>query len=498
MPEDTTVPPFQWCYVNTEGRWYSINKNDDHGYYGRFSGFSEDLFGWRSDANMIAAVDGAIGRNEHLQHIVEIQWYQDKFAFAEIVSEDYNEYIYEDIATVGDALYRWELDHGSKYVTFDDSMSVMIGPPGQETAQPARRTRVSNTCNNALGSVGTIIKTHGRWAHYVGEYLCPQGQTLTRFTFKSIEQVDIDSGNNITNIVFQIAYPLRYDANGGSGSFPDPKSDNYAGYRYEGTKFNLVSTIPTRPGYTFLGWSDTRYDPVTTQDAINKAVNYTAGGSYTQPNHSSVVYAVWAPLLNITARKVWVDGETVRPQSVSVTLHGTDGSSNTMVLNAGNGWAHTWSNLPSVTSSRQVITYSLTEAAVDGFKEQVSGNQSSGFTVTNTYEVPILPDIPVHKQWTGAFASGYIPDSVNVYLVGSDGSRRTLTLTASNGWSGVFAGVPERTRRGEVIAYHLEEDTVAAFQTFITGDARAGFSVENRCTIGRGDTDKDPMYPSWQ
>ena len=74
----------------------------------------------------------------------------------------------------------------------------------------------------------------------------------------------------------QNAYTVSYNANGGSGA---PASQA----KYHGTALTLRSTVPTRSGYKFLGWS-------TSSTATSPT--YTAGGSYTA-NANATLYAVW-------------------------------------------------------------------------------------------------------------------------------------------------------------------------------------------------------------
>ena len=74
----------------------------------------------------------------------------------------------------------------------------------------------------------------------------------------------------------QNAYTVSYNANGGSGA---PASQT----KYHGTALTLRSTVPTRSGYTFLGWS-------TSSTATSPT--YSAGSSFTT-NANATLYAVW-------------------------------------------------------------------------------------------------------------------------------------------------------------------------------------------------------------
>ena len=71
-------------------------------------------------------------------------------------------------------------------------------------------------------------------------------------------------------------YTVRYNANGGTGA-PSSQTKTY------GVNLTLSSTIPSRSGYNFLGWSTS---------STATSATYSAGGSYTA-NAGATLYAVW-------------------------------------------------------------------------------------------------------------------------------------------------------------------------------------------------------------
>ncbi len=71
-------------------------------------------------------------------------------------------------------------------------------------------------------------------------------------------------------------YTVSYNANGGTGA---PSSQT----KSHGVPLTLSSTIPTRTGYTFIGWSTS---------ATANTATYAAGGAYTT-NSNATLYAVW-------------------------------------------------------------------------------------------------------------------------------------------------------------------------------------------------------------
>ena len=78
------------------------------------------------------------------------------------------------------------------------------------------------------------------------------------------------------SIPARTSYTVSFNANGGSGA---PSSQT----KWYGETLTLSSTVPTRPNYTFLGWS--------TSSTATEAT-YKAGGAYTA-NSGANLYAVW-------------------------------------------------------------------------------------------------------------------------------------------------------------------------------------------------------------
>lgn len=156
--------------------------------------------------------------------------------YAELVAGQAGTAIYQDIATIPGVSYRWTLKHASLDRTHLDGMSVMIGEPGKESAQDARRTTVNGN-GDQPGDVGKVISTKvrnkaelggssnhssrnhdGQWETYTGTYIATG--TVTRFTFKSVSSSNNVNGNILDDLSFTKAYRLGYDANGGKGQVP--------------------------------------------------------------------------------------------------------------------------------------------------------------------------------------------------------------------------------------------------------------------------------------
>lgn len=156
--------------------------------------------------------------------------------YAELVAGQAGTALYQDIATIPGVSYRWTLKHASLDRTHLDGMSVMIGEPGKESAQDARRTTVNGN-GDQPGDVGKVISTKvrnkaelggssnqssrnhdGQWETYTGTYIATG--TVTRFTFKSVSSSNNVNGNILDDLSFTKAYRLGYDGNGGTGQVP--------------------------------------------------------------------------------------------------------------------------------------------------------------------------------------------------------------------------------------------------------------------------------------
>lgn len=185
-------------------------------------------FGWDSSQEGLRP-DQQPNSHQKLQHCVQIgnkpnNNGQKMNRFAEIIAETPDEYIYQDIATTPGVMYRWSLKHASEDASHVDSMQVMIGSPGRETAQDATRT-TSNGRGDRTGVTSKTIATKGgqaEWETYTGVYVATS--TVTRFTFKSTQGRDSTRGNFIDDVMFTKAYKLTYDKNSADASGQVPSN----------------------------------------------------------------------------------------------------------------------------------------------------------------------------------------------------------------------------------------------------------------------------------
>lgn len=192
------------------------------------NGWDKSKFGWSSTQKAGSNV-------QQKANAVELQ-YDDSTAdnvYAELCAYEAGTAIYQDIRTVPGTLYKVRLKHASLNSTYLDKMQVMIGTPGHE--QPVEMTRTSvNGHGDKLNEKSTVIATKvtngnnrhhaDQWETYEGTYLIPDGQTTTRFTFRSVDSKQLDYGNVLDGIVFDKAYRLSYDKNSSNATGEVPSN----------------------------------------------------------------------------------------------------------------------------------------------------------------------------------------------------------------------------------------------------------------------------------
>lgn len=208
-----------------------------------------------------------------------------------------------------------------------------------------------------------------------------------------------------------------------------------------------------------------------------------------------------------TVTLVWRDEDNrdgVRPDTVTYTLHGSDGSEQEKTVNKDDAWADVvFEGLP-VYQNGQRISYILTESAIDGYANDIRSSGNT-FTVTNTH-IPETVNVDVTKIWTdGENQDGNRPDSISVILTGSDGKRYTTTITAANNWKHTFMKLPKFFNEGTQIEYTLTEDTMSGYSDVVEKRSDYVFVLTNKyspatvdVTIVKkwdDDNDRDGMRP---
>jgi len=249
----------QW--KDSFGGWTSIDPNAGKTLYATslpngfswkwtaINGWDKSKFGWTSTQKAGSNV-------QQKANAVELQ-YDDSTAdnvYAELCAYEAGTAIYQDIRTVPGTLYKVRLKHASLNSTYLDKMQVMIGTPGHEQLVEMTRTTV-NGHGDKLNEKSTTIATKvtnsnnrhhaDQWETYEGTYLIPDGQTTTRFTFKSIDAKQLDYGNVLDDIVFDKAYRLSYDKNASDATGKVPSNQRGKENTVQPAKSKTTGTVKT-------------------------------------------------------------------------------------------------------------------------------------------------------------------------------------------------------------------------------------------------------------
>ena len=111
---------------------------------------------------------------------------------------------------------------------------------------------------------------------------------------------------------------------------------------------------------------------------------------------------------DISVTKTWV-GPKAGPVTVHLFANGTD-TGTTLTLDDSNNWTGSFANVRKYDQNGTEIQYTVTEDAVNGYDTTITGDQTTGFTITNT-EQP--KNVTPPKQNT---TTPKTSDNTNIYL----------------------------------------------------------------------------------
>lgn len=177
---------------------------------------------------------------------------------------------------------------------------------------------ISFDANGGSGAPGSIIKYYGQTVSIPTTVPTRSGYTFKGWgTTATATSASYQPGgaytSNTKRTLYAVwesntpaTYTIRYYGNGGTGVPSDQT-------KYHGVALVLSSTVPTRSGYTFRGWS-------TSSTATTPT--YGAGATYTA-NASVNLYAVWEQNVVTYAVTYHANGGTGAPSS-QTKIHGED------------------------------------------------------------------------------------------------------------------------------------------------------------------------------
>lgn len=172
-------------------------------------------------------------------------------------------------------------------------------------------------------------------------------------------------------------YTVSYNANGGTGA---PASQT----KIAGRNLTLSSTIPTRSGYTFMGWG---------RSSSSTVASYAAGGIYTI-DASTTLYAVWSRNLSTYTVSYHANGGSGAPASQTKTEDVTLTLSSTRPTRSGYsflGWSAsstasyaTYSAGGSYTANASVTLYAVWSKNTSYYTVSYNANGGTGAPSSQT------------------------------------------------------------------------------------------------------------------
>ncbi len=198
-----------------------------------------------------------------------------------------------------------------------------------------------------------------------------------------------------------------------------------------------------------------------------------------------IITVIDIEVTEITVEKKWADNNDAyetRPESITVTVTGSDGSTYTLTLSEENDWSDTLSELPKFDSTGAEITYSVTEAEIENYDGDVVDNGDGTYTITNTLTGET--EISVEKEWidnNNAYETR--PESITVAITGSDESTYTLTLSEENDWSDTLSELPKYDSTGTEITYTVTEAEIENYEGEVVDNENGTYTITNTLLI---------------
>lgn len=153
---------------------------------------------------------------------------------------------------------------------------------------------------------------------------------------------------------------------------------------------------------------------------------------------------------------------------VVVTLNGTDGSTQSITLNAQNGYKHEFTNLAKYDAQGNEITYTAEESALPGEEEAFTHYTQTGSIegqFVNTFDPSTVQDekteLSVHKDIVtnnSDASKEYAITGVVVTLEGTD--KEPITLNEANNYTGKFTELKKYDEEGNFIKYNAVESAL--------------------------------------
>ena len=206
--------------------------------------------------------------------------------------------------------------------------------------------------------------------------------------------------------------------------------------------------------------------------------------------------------ISVKADKHWADNSNQakkRPTSIILRLkNGAEIIEDKTLTGTGDDWTYTFTNVPKYNQLGNEVNYVLEELEVNTgdlkfYNKDVAGTYKSGFTVTNTFNVPDEKvNVTVTKNWDdNSNVNGKRPTSIKYVLNGGVTPVEQVVTgnrTIDENWSYTFTNLPKYNELGNVINYVVEEQEASTndfrfYTNKVIGDKDAGFTITNKFVV---------------
>ena len=162
--------------------------------------------------------------------------------------------------------------------------------------------------------------------------------------------------------------------------------------------------------------------------------------------------------------------------SVKVNLMADGVVQKQIELNEGGQWKGEFKELAKYAPDGHEIEYTVKEETPMNYESKITGNQQSGYTITNTNIEKV--SVSVEKKWIGKEGA-----LAKVELLADGVVKERVTLSkASNDWKYRFTNLAKYASDGHEIEYTVREEKVEGYETTISGTAKSGYTITNRIT----------------
>jgi len=357
---------------------------------------------------------------------------------------------------------KWE-DNDDQDGIRPNDITVVLVANGEATES----TLVLNEGNDWLGSFTDLDKY--------------AGGTLVNYTVteKNVAGYEISAinGTAVTGYTITNGHTPATVEVSGSKTWVD--DDNQDGKRPESITINLLENgevIDTKVVTEADGWAWSfenlpKYENHGT--VINYSITEAAVEEYTTTYNGYNVTNTHAPeKTSVTVTKSWKDNndqDGIRPNGITVVLVANgEATKSTLVLNEGNNWTGSFTNLDKYEGGK-FVAYTVAEVEVEGYASIITGSHAEGYTITNSH-TPATVEVSGSKTWDdNSNQDGKRPASITINLLKNGKVIDTKVVTAEEDWAWSFTNLPKFENHGTLITYSITENVVDEYTTVING-----------------------------